>query len=253
MSSDDFKDMDLRGFDLDALDLEHIEFEDDDSPSPLSRWLVGILLLMSTVAMIWFPSSSLYPAQRGSPLSFAFTLGGVVVGLLSGRFLWNLLREMRARAPEERSLPVAPRGPAPAWVRMLTLAIVVAGAVSIIYATQSGAVGASGEAWFVSALGAIVVGIAMGRWLTMQAEVAKPRAAAAAPVQVPPWFKWVTLAVLVIGGLAVAFGPNLFPGNETLQVTLGGGGFVLGIAAAIWLARRFEEEEQRLKRRQRPR
>lgn len=253
MSSDDLKDLDLRGFDLDALDLDHIEFEDDDRPSPLSRWLVGILLLTSTVAMIWFPSSSLYPAQRGSPLSFAFTLAGVVIGLLSGRFLWNLLREMRARAPEDRSLPVAPRGPAPTWVRMLTLAVVIAGAGGIIYANQSGAVGASSETWFVSALGAIVVGIAMGRWLTMQAEVAKPRAASAQPIRMPPWFKWVTLSVLVVGGLAIAFGPNLFPGNDSLQVALGGGGFVLGIAAAIWLARRFEEEEQRLKRRQRPR
>ncbi len=244
--SDDFRDLDLRGFDLEKLDLDHIELE-DERPSPVWRWILGLFLAGVTGVLIWLPRSNLYGALNVPWVSFTFSFAGIVVGLVSGRFLWTLLSEMRVD-PSPAVTP-EPVGPPSAARRFVSLLIVLGGAGGIVYATQSGQVGNSGTLWFLVALGAIVVGITFGRWLTMQAQVVDPLAEEVQPITLPPWFKWVTLAVLIIGGIGIAFGGSLFPGNEDLSLGLSAGGFGLGIVAAIWLARRFEEEEERLRNR----
>ncbi|MEM6733469.1 MAG: hypothetical protein AAF658_18060, partial [Myxococcota bacterium] len=95
MSSDDFRDIDLRGFDLDKLDLDHIEIE-DDQPSSLSRWVLGVFLIGATAFLIWLPRSNLYQSFNAPWLSFVFSFAGILTGLLSGRFLWSVLADMRA-------------------------------------------------------------------------------------------------------------------------------------------------------------
>lgn len=245
--SDDYRDLDLRGFDLDKLDLDHIEL-DDDRPSPVWRWILGMFLATVTGVLIWLPRSNLYTALNIPWVSFTFSFAGIVVGLLSGRFLWTLLSEMQAdAAPSQAS--AEPDGPPSAARRLFSLLVVVGGASAIVYFTQSGQVDESGTTWFFVAVGAVVVGITFGRWLTMQAQVVDPLAEEVEPITLPPWFKWVTLAVLIVGGAGIGFGSSLFPANEDLSLALSAGGFALGIVAAIWLARRFEEEEERLRNR----
>ncbi|MEM6732023.1 MAG: hypothetical protein AAF658_10735, partial [Myxococcota bacterium] len=154
--------------------------------------------------------------------------------------------DMRASAVD---LPVfkEPEGPPSAARRLLSLLVVVGGAGGIVYATQTGQVGQSGGVWFLVAVGAIIVGITFGRWLTMQAQVIDPLAEEVEPITLPPWFKWVTLVIMIVGGIAIAFGSQLFSLSEEVSLGLGAGGFILGIVAAIWLSRRFEEAEERIK------
>lgn len=246
MADDDFRDIDLRGFDLQQLDLDHIELEEDSTPSPLWRWLFGAILAGLTAVLLWLPRSDLYPSLGN--LSFLFSFAGIVVGLLAGRFLWVLLDDMRdrfiARAPR---ITDQPEGPPSGAARFFNLLLVVGGAGGILYASQNGLVGSSGNGWFFAAVGAVVVGIAFGRFVTMQAQVVDPLAEERKPVELPPWFKWVTLAFMVAGGLGIAFSGQFFPANEELSLGLSAGGFILGIIAAIWLARRFEEAEERIR------
>ena len=62
----------------------------------------------------------------------------------------------------------------------------------------------------------------------------------------PPWVKWLNLAVLVIGAGVVLLS-DLFFNSQQAEGYLSAIGFVLGIGGAIWLARRFDELETRFK------
>lgn len=255
MKHDDYNNLDLRGFDLSKLDLDEIAIDDDLAPSPVGRWLFGVLLLGMSVAFVVLPRTSFYAANQVSWFSFVFSLGGIITGLLAGRFLWGLLDDMRERLRARGVLTgaqPAPTGPPSAARRWLTLVAGIGGATAIVYFSTSGQVGASGDLWFVSAVGAVLVGILFGRWLTAQAEVSRKR-----PVQrvvkAPPWLKWVTLTLLVAIGLFVALGADLFGAalGPEASAAVGGIGFMLGIAAAIWIARRFDEEDARLRAKKR--
>ena len=70
------------------------------------------------------------------------------------------------------------------------------------------------------------------------------------PIRLPPWFKWVTLAALVLIGLFALVAPWVVDdaADQSMQFGLGGVGFAVGVAAAIWLARRFDETEERIRR-----
>ncbi|MEO0814576.1 MAG: hypothetical protein AAFY60_17075, partial [Myxococcota bacterium] len=130
--SDDFRDIDLRGFDLEKLDLDHIEIEDERT-SPLWRWLFGLFLVGVTAILVWLPRSNLYGALNAPWVSFAFSFAGIVVGLVSGRFLWTLLMDMPAVEPS-RPLP-EPVGPPSALRRFMTLLVVLGGSGTIVYVT----------------------------------------------------------------------------------------------------------------------
>lgn len=250
MSDDEFRNIDLRGFDLNQLDLDHIELEEEAAPSPVWRWLFGSLLAGAAVGLLWLPRSDLYPSL-GS-FSFFFSFAGIAVGLLAGRFLWTVLDDMRERFVDRTPrFEAEPEGPPSGFARFLNGLFIIGGAGGIIYATQNGLIGSSGNTWFFAALGAVVVGIAFGRFLTMQAQVVDPLAEERKPVELPPWFKWVTLTLLIGGAVAVALSQRILPANEELSLALSAGGFILGITAAIWLSRRFEEAEVQLRERAR--
>ncbi|HET6343280.1 MAG TPA: hypothetical protein VFH51_00050, partial [Myxococcota bacterium] len=71
------------------------------------------------------------------------------------------------------------------------------------------------------------------------------------PLVLPPWFKWANLALLVAGGLFATFGHGLLGGadGQTAGFSLAGVGFAVGILGAIWIARRFDELEVKLRTR----
>ena len=64
--------------------------------------------------------------------------------------------------------------------------------------------------------------------------------------RLPSWFKWVNLTLLVIGA-AVVLLSDLFFNSRQAEGYLSALGFILGIGGAIWLARRFDELENRFK------
>lgn len=247
---------DFRGLDLDALDLDHIELE-DAGPSAAWRWL-GILSLVGLGGLIvWLPSSDFYLShQHENWLFFTMSGGAAVVGILGGRWLWLWGQQAAARyaAQQRPRRPPRPWKPPTAFARAMTLLTAIGGGIVILVVMpQSGTLQAGGsgmgDSWFLAAGGAVVVGILAGRWLLMQQHVQRPETRPSQPITLPPWFKWVTLAVIVAGGLFVLFGSSLFGIDaEGFGFGFGGIAFVIGIFAAIWLAKRFDETEARLRR-----
>ncbi len=150
-----------------------------------------------------------------------------------------------ARALGERVAQLLAQVPPWVW-RVGALVLFVAGAAFLLLATPREAQWqGSGYAnsWFVSVGLAVSTGILGGRWLIMQAEAARARQTDAPPPwRLPPWFKWVSLALLCSGGGYATFG-HLLWGAESSNFSMTGVGFSVGIGAAIWIARRFDEWE----------
>ncbi|MEZ4270676.1 MAG: hypothetical protein R3C68_04360 [Myxococcota bacterium] len=138
----------------------------------------------------------------------------------------------------------------------MTLLSAIAGAgILFFFVSPEEVVGGGGElsgGWFLTVIGAVIVGGLAGRWLLMQENVPFKESGLGSrgPVQFPPWFKWVTLGILVLMSLFVLFGSEILAVDdpENLEFSLGGMAFVVGIGGAIWLARRFDETEQRLRK-----
>lgn len=245
---DEFADLDLAD-----LDLDHIELETAKPTRHIGRWVTLGLIVLATGFLLWFPNTTFY-RLRGSQSwpFFVLTSMATLLGVFGGRFLWMWAQEAAQRwqrAVRPQRAP-APPSKAARWVMGL---LAVAGAAVLLFGVSrqqllGGSRGFSG-AWFAASAAALVVGILAGRWLLAQEHNPfKPRPRTA-PVRFPPWFKWVTLAILLgVAGLAL-FGMKLFPGgaSESLRFTFGGVAFVVGVFAAIWLARRFDELEQRSK------
>ncbi|MEZ0313716.1 MAG: hypothetical protein ACAI38_18260 [Myxococcota bacterium] len=242
---------DLRGFDLSRLDLDHIELDIERPPNPAWRWAFGLLLI--ALAVVIAASGSRISLSNGAA-SFVLSLAAVIVGISLGRWLWNIALA-RAAMADPADIAPEPKGPASLLTRWVTFLLGAGGAVGVVVLSRNGTL----EQWFGpgalfgAAAFAIVSGIILGRWLMMQAEAAKAEELIdfdddGAPIELPPWFKWVTLTVIVcvgvglllysvVGGEAVAGGAGM-----------GGLGFACGIAAAIWVARRFDEIEDSKKK-----
>lgn len=240
---------DLRGFDLSRLDLDHIELENERPPNPLWRWVQGAGLLALTIVIATFGSK-----VDSAGLSFVLSLGAVVTGLLFGRWFWQVMLERAAKADVTPAEPES-NEPASPLVRWSMFLLGSAGAITVIVLVRNGTLQQwFGEgALFAAAASAIGIGIVLGRWLMLQGEAA--RAARAdeddEPIQItlPPWFKWVTLAGIVgVAALVLVFS-NVDMGQG--GATLSGVGFAVGIAAAIWIARRFDDIEKNAMERRR--
>ncbi len=251
---------DLRGVDLSKLDLSHIELDIDKPPSKAWRWIALFFMLGTGGGLLWFPSTSYYQ-MLGQRNWVFFVICGVasVVGILGGRWLWRWAQEAAAeyaaRRALERDEPAAvEEGPPSALRRWFTLILVVGGGAGILFGLPAMGYHQSGQnissIWFVAAIVAIIVGLLLGRWLLMQAEAAKPaEPRERIPIRLPPWFKWVTLTVLIGTGIATLVIPDLYSGSdaETMRFSLGGVGLAVGVVTAIWLSRRFDEIEKKLR------
>jgi len=243
-------DDDLSGIDLSKLNLDDIDLQLEGKPSRFRHVLYGLFLLGLGITILWFPTSEYYQAW-GANNAFMFVLagGGTVVGIAFGRWLWRYLEEFTARYQARARARRTHEGPAPRWVRWGALLIGGGGAVALLYEIPTQIAGGETNAvGFVASVVAIIVGIVLGRWLLMQAQAARPRQAAR-PIRWPPWFKWVTLIVIITGALIAAFGSGLFGSDETntSRFSLGSVAFLVGIFGAIWLARRFDETETKLR------
>jgi hypothetical protein len=256
---------DLAGVDLDSLDLDGIDLDEADGDggsllqSGWGRIAYFLTLLSGGAFVLWLPSTEWFRlGGHNSPWFFVVCGLGMVDGLLLGRLVWRWAQEVAARpAPEPE--PTKPKGPPSAVVRWLTLAAALGGAAAIIFGVPASAYYSEGDAyhstWFLGAGGALVIGILLGRWLLMQATAKPVDDTPRQPIKLPPWFKWVTLGVLIALALVAFFG-NLLYGNEeqggNIEFPLGAIGFVVGLAGAIWLARRFDEFEAKHTRKPEP-
>jgi hypothetical protein len=244
------EDDDLAGVDLSQLDLEHLDLDLAQTPSDVGRWLGTVMLLGLGAVILWLPSTEWFRVSGGhdSGVSFLLAGAGIVDGILLGRLLWRWgLEAARQRAS---SLPARaePAAPPSARRRWLTLLAVLGGGAAVLWVPASSYYQAGdrySSTWFLAAGGAVVVGILLGRWLLMQAAAPRRDGEVSPRLVLPPWFKWVTLAVLVGTAVVVLVG-KVLGSNEpgAFEFSLGAAGFIAGVGGAIWLARRFDEWER---------
>ena len=104
--------------------------------------------------------------------------------------------------------------------------------------------------WYFVTIGALVVGGLFARWLLMQANNPFKRDGPPRRIELPPWFKWVTLTAIIGGSVVVLLGMELFSSGDrdSTEFSLGGAAFLIGIVAAVWVARRFDETESRIRK-----
>lgn len=245
---------------LDGIDLAYLDFdtaiaESTNAPKASPWKLGGAFAAIALIAAIniWLPNTDFYRAHgENSWVFWLVSSSSILAGFALGRFLWRWAEEAAERAARERAEHperAKTAEPPSKWMRFATLAAAVGGGATLLYnSNQEGMT--SGLGYFGAAIGAIVTGILAGRWLLMQAEAApKRRAEEITPFVLPAWFKWVTLGVLFLCGLFAGFGDQLLPGSdsESLRFAMGGIAFIVGIGGAIWLARRFEELEEKFR------
>jgi hypothetical protein len=241
----------LLGVDLSSVDLDQIDVDEEEAAGDGSakRWLGGVMILGAMGTALWLPGTNFY-AQYGHTNGFFFLMCGaaVLVGLTGGRWLWAWAQEAAAHYQARRAKePPKPDQPPSALQRWGTLVAAVGGGIFLlVWLPSSGALSSNDGSGFLAAGGAVVVGLLLGRWLLMQP--ARP-AVQRAPIVLPAWFKWVSLTVL-LGGAATILSMTLLYGDdipENVEFSLGGIALVLGVGAAIWLVRRFDETEARIK------
>ncbi len=236
---------DLMGVDLNSIDLDDIDIGAEERAGPNLVAQGGFFIALAAF-VLWLPTSSFYHStQNASWLFFVVCGGAIVLGLFGGRWLTAVLQRAAERwALRNKNQPTPDRsGPPSALSRWLALIITVGGIVAIVFGSTNRNV--SGI-WV--ALGAVAVGVNLGRWLLMQQH--RPFKRRLKSVPMPPWMKWVSLGVMVVAALVILFSGLIFGQNSSSSsndFSFGAVAFVIAIGAAIWLAKRFDEEEKRLR------
>lgn len=246
---------DLAGIDLGRLELDQVRVDEEDAPTP--DWVqtaLGVFLGALAATLAWAAQSDELAA---APTWVHFSLGllAIAVGLGFGRWLWAVLERVAERANAAPDEPVEPLF-SPETKRWLTLLGGLGGVGALAYGLATGAFAGEGAgqrgSWFAAASGAIVSGLLLSRWLMAQAEAAREASDAddEPPFVFPPWAKWVTLGILVVAGgtTAVVGYAQSDASSGDGSFLLGAVGFVIGVGAAIWLVRRFDEMERRSER-----
>jgi hypothetical protein len=244
----------LRGLDLQHLDLNHIDIEAEERANRRGNgWrLAG--LLVSVAAMLWLPTTNFYQLHSEATWLF-FGLFATAAALFASvaRWVWERAQataDRYADAPPLKAPSVPKLSPGAARTLMLLGALILGGVVLFALPRDAEWQGNGYSLnWFLGVGGAITAGILLGRWLIAQA-AARPAPRKLEPIVLPPWFKWANLAMLVAGGLFATFGHGLLGGGDaTPGFSHAGVGFAVGILGAIWIARRFDELETKLRTR----
>ena len=257
---DDLEGIDLSHLDSDLLgaDLLGLGADENVDAFSLARALGALALLASGAGVLYLPTSDWYRNQAGSSWVFFAACGSAIFwGFLSGRWLWRWAQRAAARyAASPRSPykpPTQPPRPPSALRRWSLFLGAVGVATAIILATPEGGYLAGDRGysswWFLAAGGAIVVGVLAGRFIMLQSTRPGAQRAKAEPLVWPPWIKWVSLAFMLLLAAIAVFGSAIIPSAdpESTRFGLGGVGFVVGILAAIWLAKRFDESEKKIR------
>ena len=243
---------------LASLNLEELEVDEDlvlEDAKADGLWaLAGCAVWLGTLGLIaWLPSTLFY--QLNPLAEFAYLALWLFAALLTA-LLWRGVYALITAWPfgaelqalkRQRLLARLPKGPAVAPVRLMLLGIIALGALLVLLLprdaqwqgqTYSGA-------WFVAALAATATGILVGRFIIAHATMTRPaHSEPRAPIQWPSWMRWATGAALLgAAALILILHALTVPGDHSNEFALAGASLSLGIGAAIWLARRFDELE----------
>jgi len=250
---------DLRGIDLESIDLAALEAIDLREQAKERRpWIPAVLIGVGACLLLWLPTSEFFASyNRGSSWLFPLTaLCAAVVGVFGGRWLWRFAETAAKRADFRfrPHFPKAVRIPPGPIARSLALAGTIGGiALMWLAIDRQEAIGGGGSMnslWWLATVGGLGVSILLGRWLFMQQHNPFEKRPKPKPIKLPAWLKWANLAALIGAGLFLGIGlPAITGGNDNAQFSFGGAGIVVGLGLAIWLVRRFDETEAHLKER----
>jgi hypothetical protein len=253
--TDDYMRQYLRGLDLQHLDLNHIDIEAEERAHRRGNGWRLLGLLAAIVGLLWLPTTNFYQLHSEATWVF-FALFATAAALFASvaRWLWEqaqVTADRYADAPPLKAPPMPKLSPRTARTLMLLGALGLGGLVLFALPRDAEWQGNGYSLnWFFGVGAAITTGILLGRWLIAQA-AAKPAPRNLEPIVLPPWFKWANLAMLIAGGLFATFGHGLIGGadSQVASFPLAGVGFAVGIFGAIWIARRFDELEAKLRTR----
>ena len=242
--------VDLRGIDLSRIDQSDLEPEHE--AGRIGYWLMGALLVGTGFGLAWLQQSEYYRITgKGTMLFFALCALACGLGVALGRWLWIGAQSVAARTPPRTPEPW-PDEPPPTWIRRLMLVGMVGAGAAIVWLAKSNLV--SEPLRIVLAIVGLGIALMFSRWIIMSAQAAERDPEQRPPIKLPPWFKWVSLAGLVGLGLIAGLGDLIFPnrGSGPERFGLAGVGLFVGVFGAIWLAKRLDETEDRIRRRRRP-
>jgi hypothetical protein len=243
----------LQRVNLQNLDLRHIDLEAD---APPARGMLprGMALAAAVVALVWLPTTHYYAFDPTAAWLFFALL--CTTGWLGAGFVQKLLPAWRTQLGGALSFITGHMPqvggfslPSRVWRGLVLAVVLLSGSTVLFYLPRDAQWQGSGysSSWFVAVGLALLTGILGGRWLMMQAEAARDRSVLkpAEPFVAPTWLRWVTLGLLVAGGLFATFGHHLLGAeNSNGNFSMAGTGFAVGLFGAIWMARRFDELEK---------
>lgn len=261
----------LASVDLDGLDLSDIALEPPPGPSAVALVAATATVGAAAVGLVFLPNTALYQLHSGGEMLLCLLAAGGALAVRSVvRHLgaWPALvataRRLGAQVPQGQ-LPQGAARPlvlaAAAAIRIVArrprtaLAVAIAGlfgAMALLLPHEAEwAGGTYSTGWFLAVLVAMTCGILVGRLILVQAE-ATPLPGGLRPIVLPSYVRWLSLGLLVGGGLLASFGHAWFgwgsPGTGG-EFALSGLSLAVGVFGAIWLARRFDEWEAGWRRR----
>lgn len=244
----------LSSLDLGGLDVNDVLWQEDAKSDAV--WVLSGCVLWAAVVgvLIWLPGTLFYQLN---PLAELVNLGAwlLLAGLTA--LLWRGVYALVTAWPFGDALAAIKRrqtrmSNAAAWgqpsARILGLCIVALGALLVLLLprdVQWQGQGYTG-AWFLATLAAIATGILVGRFIIAHASIERPARPPAEPIKWPSWTRWATGGSILALGAGVLIAHTVtVPGDTSHEFHLAGISLFVGVAAAIWLARRFDELEQK--------
>lgn len=259
----------IASLNLTDLDLSDVELPAAQAASVATLLGCAGVGVVGVVGMLWLPSTALYQLHATGEVLFwgcaACVAGAAWVGAQHRDAVRQLEHMVSARTGPNAPALRVPNVRVPRWLWRLTrnsrlqqqllawrrplLAggiVTLAACVAFVLPREPEWAGNTySTAWFFAVMAAMSCGVLVGRFILAQA-AASPLTRELKPFTPPPWFRWVSLALLVAGGLITSFGAqwfNLAGGGVGGEFPLAGLGLVTGIGGAIWMARRFDELE----------
>jgi hypothetical protein len=223
--------------------------------------LKSAALLTVGVVCLWAPHTAFY--QFYGENSWVFVLvafSGCVSGLFLARTLWQWAEAWAEHNADRWAAPLPAEDtsntPAPTWLRWTLLASILVGACVLLWGIErnTAAQHTNNLQSIASTAGSLVLGILAGRWLLMQAHASQQKKPSnAPPLQLPAWTKWLTGGLLLVAALFAGFGGYISHSSSTegAGFLYSGTAFGVSIFGALWVARRFEEQEETLKQKAR--
>lgn len=251
---------------LASLNLDGIEVDEEmliaDAKSDGVWVLSGVALVLVLVGTaLWLPTTLFYQL---SPIAELLSLGlWLVVALLTALLArgvytlvvaWPFGEELAALKRHQRHLSRILPSASPFSVKkpntagLLGVGILAMGALLVLLLprdVQWQGQGYTGG-WFAASLAAIATGILVGRFIIAHATLERPERAPRPPIVWPSWMRWATGAAIIMGGCVILLWHSLgVQGDHSQEFTQAACSLSLGVAFAIWLARRFDELESK--------